>query len=104
MSQDEWPDPWQEEAAAERAKGKRQLLGLLRIGIIGIAMSALVVGGLVHLRSAHFGARHARQAKHWYHPLNSLPTKSEPSANGVEKQSSCTDSDCDRNEDKSADR
>jgi hypothetical protein len=106
MSPDEWPDPWKQEAAAERAKGKRQLLGLLGIGIIGIAIFAVVVGGLVHLRLAHFGARHARQVTHRHHPLNAprLPTTSESNANGAENQFSCTDPNCDRNEDQPANK
>jgi len=106
MSEDERPDPWKEEAAAERARGKRQLLGLLGIGIIGIAIFAVVVGGLVHLRLAHFAARHTMQATHRHHPLNAprLPTTSEPNATGAEKQFNCADADCDRNEDQPANK
>jgi hypothetical protein len=99
MSEDEWPDPWQESKRSQKAAGRvstrRALLGIVGTLVIGMVFFGVVIGALVHLRIAHYADRHARQVKQKHFIVTQPAPSGAASAENAEQQRlNCTTADC----------
>ena len=99
MSEDEWPDPWQEskrrQKAADGVSTRRALLGIFGALVIGMVLLGVVIGALVHLRIYHYADRHARQVKQKHFIRTQPAPPGTASAENAEQQRlNCTTAEC----------